>query len=571
MLALTLALIMTVSPNLQLMTAYAAPHPAASATIDNIAVTTFHNDNYRTGQNLHETILTTANVNAAHFGKRVSYPVDGLIYAQPLVVPNVLIKGKRYTVVYVATENDSVYAFDADQRRAVPPLWHTSFLHPPSVTAVPSIELYKKYPNKDITPQVGITGTPVIDPATGILYVVAFTKEHRQYVQRLHALDISTGREKPGSPITIQASVPGHGYDNDNGVVRFTAKTANQRAGLLLLDNVIYIAWGAFGDTDPYHGWLISYSYNGTRLQKVDASVYNDTPDGQEGGIWMGGTAPSVDTDGNIYLTTGNGTFDLNTGGHNAANSFIKLSSQNGLHLIDTFTPFNATCLDGRDEDLGSGGVLILPDQAGSDSHPHILIGGGKEGRIYLLDRESLGTFTANSAIQCNTNEEKRTDIDQVAQELPPGTTGLLFGSMSYWNGTATSGQFVYIGGFNDNLKAFQIDNGELATSPASRTSENFAFSGVTPSISSNGNADGTGIVWINSSSNCRKLPCTPTGLSVLHAYDATNLRKELYNSEQRPSRDHLASYVKFSVPTVANGKVFVGTHTSLAIYGLLS
>lgn len=565
---ITLALIMTVSTNVRLMTAYAAPHPDTSAMVGSVAVTMFHNDTYRTGQNLNEKILTTANVNASHFGKRVSYPVDGLIYAQPLVVPNVLIKGKRYHVVYVATENDSVYAFDADQTKDVPPLWHTSFLHPPSVTAVPSSELYKKYPNLDITPQVGITGTPVIDLYMGILYLVAFTKENGQYVQRLHALDISSGGERRGSPVTIQASVPGKGYDNVNGSVSFTAKTANQRAGLLLLNHIIYIAWGAFGDTDPYHGWVMGY--NSMTLQKVDTSVFNVTADGQEGGIWMGGTAPSVDDSGNMYLTTGNGTFDLNNKGHNMSNSFIKLSTRNGLHPVDTFTPFNASCLDGRDEDLGSAGVLVLPDQAGSGAHPHLLLGGGKEGRVYLLDREKMGGFTGDDGLECNADEEKRTDVDQVVQELSPGSTGTLFGSMAYWSGTARSGPFVYIGTFNDNVKNFQIGNGELATHPTSQTSDNFAFSGVTPSISSNGRADGTGIVWVNSSSNCRQIPCTPSGISVLHAYDATDLSKELYNSEQNSARDGLDSYIKFSVPTVANGRVFVGTQTHLAIYGLL-
>src|SRR6266478_5111798 len=318
-----------------------------------LSVLTFHNDNLRTGQNLNETILNTSNVTAQHFGKRVSYPVDGQLYAQPLFVNDVIINGHHYNVVYVATENDSIYAFDADQMHAVAPLWKTNFLHLPDVTSVSSSDVFEKYPNHDIQPSIGITSTPVIDLTTNTMYVVPMTKEDgNQYVQRLHALDITTGKDKPGSPITILALVHGAGYDKSQGrpsLVAFYPRQANQRPALLFVQGVVYIAWGGFGDTDPYHGWLLGYTYNGQAFQKI--GVYNTTPDGQEGGIWMSGAGPAADAQGNVYLTTSNGTFDLDQPGQrDASNSFVKLSTQNGLALSDYFTPYNQACLSGRDE-----------------------------------------------------------------------------------------------------------------------------------------------------------------------------------------------------------------------------
>ncbi len=544
------------------------------ATPSDDSVLTFHNDTLRTGQNLNETLLNTGNVNAQHFGKRVSYPVDGQVYTQPLFVHDVVIQGHHYHVVYVATENDSVYAFDADQVHVVAPLWKTSFLHLPDVTAVPASDVFGKYPNHDIQPSVGITSTPVIDLTTNTMYVVAMTKEHgNQYVQRLHALDITTGEDKPGSPVIIVAQVNGKGYDKSKGtpsIVTFNTREANQRPALLFVNGVIYIAWGSFGDTDPYHGWVLGYTYNGTAFRQV--SVYNTTPDGQEGGIWMSGAGPAADAQGNVYLTTSNGTFDLTQPGQrDAGDSFVKLSTQDGLVQSDYFTPFNQECLDGRDEDLGSGGVLLLPEQS-QTAHPRVLVGVGKEGRIYVIDRDQMGQFHSYpGTLQCNSNAEIRTDIDQILQELPSNSTGGFFGIPSYWVGTATSGQLVYIGEAGDHLKSFQLNGDTLSASATAQTPETFGFPGVTPSISSNKSIAGTGIVWVISPASCGGPGCAPGGPGVLRAYDATNIKVELYNSEQNFTRDRLDSYVKFSVPTIANGKVFVGTQTSLNIYGLLT
>jgi len=537
------------------------------------SVLTFHNDNLRTGQNLNETILNTSNVNAQRFGKRVSYPVDGQVYAQPLYVPAVTIKDHLYNVVYVATENDSVYAFDADQMHVIAPMWKTSFLRAPDVTTVPSSDVYGKYPSHDIEPYVGITATPVIDLITNTMYVVAMTKEPGNgYVQRLHALDITTGRDQPGSPMTILASVKGKGYDKNKGtpsMVHFNTRQANQRPALLFVNGIIYIAWGAFGDTDFYHGWVIGYTYNGRAFQQV--VVYNTTPDGQEGGIWMSGAGPAADTQGNVYLITSNGTFDLDQPNQrDAGNSFLKLSTGSGLVLSDYFTPFNQECLDGRDEDVGAGGVLLLPEQPYT-AHPRLLVGVGKEGRIYVLDRDHMGKFHRYPGnLQCNTNEEIRTDMDQILQEFPPHTTGSFFGSPGYWAGTAKSGQLVYFGGSGDHLKSFQVSGDILSSGATAETPETFTFPGVTPSISSNESVPGSGIVWVISPASCGGPGCAPSGPGVLRAYDATNIRVELYNSEQNSARDRLDSYVKFSVPTIANGEVFVGTQTRLNIYGLL-
>lgn len=549
-------------------TIFADNQHTAVAAPANTAVTTYHNDTLRTGQNPNETLLTTSNVTSSQFGKRVSYPVDGQVYAQPLFLPNVTIKGNTHNVVYVATENDSLFAFDADQTTAIAPLWKTSFLTSASVTTVPAGDVFTRFTNHDIDPQIGITGTPVIDPSTNTLFVVAMTKENgSQYIQRLHAIDVTTGLEKPGSPIVIQASVNGTGYDSSGGKITFNPKTENQRPALLLVNGVVYISWASFGDTDPYHGWLIGYSATNAALSEV--AVYNDSANGNEGGIWMSGSGLAADSNGNVYLISGNGTFDLNSGGPDSSDTFLKMNAQNGLSVNDSFTPFNQSCLSASDADLGSGGMLLLPDQTNT-AHPHVAIGGGKEGRLYVVDRDNMGHFTQDPNLNCGSSEVNQTTSDKVLQEMPPNTFGPLFSSPVYW--ASTSGASVYISGIDDALKAFQITNDTLSSSPTSRTPESFAFPGVAPSISSNGTASGTGIVWVvGPPASCTGNGCNPNGPGTLRAYNATNLGNELYNSGQNASRDQLDGYTKFSVPTIANGKVFVGTPTSLSIFGLLN
>src|SRR5579883_528410 len=499
-----------------------------------VNVLTYQYDNTRAGANLKETVLTPGNVNANQFGKLFAYPVDGYVYGQPLDLAGVPMPGKgAYNVVYVATEHDSVYAFDADSNAGpnAAPLWQVSFLNPAAgVTTVP----YQDTRCDQIVPEIGITSTPVIDPASGTLYVVAMTKESLKgvvgYVHRLHALDVSTGAERPGSPVTIQASYPGTGEGGSTLV--FQPRNYKQRPGLLLLNGVVYTAWSSHCDIGVYHGWLIGY--DARSLQQV--AVYNNTPNGNEGSFWASGAAPAADAAGNIYLVAGNGTFDSSTGGPDLGESYIKLSPAGGLAVADYFAPFNFNELNNGDADVGSAGVAFVGDEAGNASHPHLMAGSGKEGRIYLIDRDNLGHWQAVS--------------DSQIPGSVAGAIGGLFGNPAYFN------QAVYFCGAGDSLKAFPVSNAQLAAAPSSKSSATFGYPGCVPTISANGNSNG--IVWVLESS------------ATLHAYDTSNLAHELYNSNQNNMRDALGSYVKFTVPMLANGKVYAGTANALAVYGLL-
>jgi hypothetical protein len=504
-----------------------------------VSVTTYHNDIARTGQNLNETILTPANVNPNGFGLLFVQPVDGYVYAQPLYVPNVSIGGQTHNVAFVTTENDSVYAFDADSAAGAnaSPLWQVSFLNPPSVTTVDSAADIEC---TDLVPQIGITGTPVIDPSTGTLYVVASTKENGVFFQRLHALDMATGNEKFGGPVAIQATVPGTGFGSSGGQVSFDALHQNQRPGLLLWNGVVYIAWASHCDHPPFFGWIMGY--DASNLQQVVA--WNSTPNGSDGGIWQGGGGPAADSAG-IYFATGNGTFDANTGGTDFGDTILKMSppSAGTLQVLSYFAPFDQAVLF-NDTDLGSGGVVLLPDLPAGSAHQHLLVQAGKQGDVYLVDRDNMGGYNSTT--------------DQVVQELP-GAIGGLYGMPAYWNNT------VYFGGQTDNLKAFSFNaggSGLLSPSAVSYSPESFVFPGPTPSISANGSSDG--IVWAIETD-----AYATNGPAVLRAYDATNLANELYNSTQNGSRDTPGPAVKFAAATVVNGKVYVGTATQLAVFGL--
>jgi len=519
------------------------PPPATSYT----GTFTYHNDNARTGQNLNETILTWANVNQAHFGKKFSYPLDGIAYASPLYVANVLIPGQGgHNVVYVATEHDSVYAFDAEG--LIPtPLWKMSFIDPAAgVTTVPSADTGDCC---DLTPEVGITGTPVIDQGTGTLYVVAKTKEvvggTTTYVQRLHALDITTGAERCGGPAVIQASVPGTGDGNDgHGKVPFNALRENQRPALLLNNGVVYIGFASHADQPPYHGWVLGYDAH--TLQQVMA--YNDTPNGSDGGIWQSGGGLAADSAGNIFFVTGNGTFDANTvGGMDYGDSIEKISA--GGSVLDYFTPHDQAALSAADLDLGSGAALLLPDQGGP--HPHLLVTAGKGGTMYLIDRDTgkMGQFNP-------------TDDSQIVQSLPnifpnPGGSNTLgnFSVAVYFNG------FVYFSPVAGTIQTFQLSNGLLSTAPTSHSAAAvpYAFPGGMLAMSANGTTNG--ILWA-----VQRVGATTPG--VLHAYKATDLSSELYNSNQAGSQDTLGVAAKFNIPLVANGKVYVAGTDQLTVYG---
>jgi predicted RecA/RadA family phage recombinase len=513
-----------------------------------VAVLTYHNDNARTGQNLGETGLTPENVKTPTFGRRFTYSVDGYVYAQPLYMSSVTTasRGPR-NVVFAATEHDSVYAFDADDS-SVGVLWQVSFIDPArGVTTVPPQDVE----SDDIVPEIGITGTPVIDGSTGTLYVVAKTKEVSDagphYVQRLHALDVATGAEKLGGPIVIGDTifadgtytyvsgplVDGLGDGSVDNKVSFNALRQLNRAGLLLLNGVVYIAWASHGDTSPYHGWLIGY--DAQTLQQV--AVFNDTPNGSGGGIWMSGGGLAADGLGNIYLSTGNGTFDVTDPQAPAfGDSVLKLLTGDGVRVGDFFTPWNQDALAGADADLGSGGLLLLPDQPGA--YPHLMVTAGKEGKIYLINRDDEGGYR-----RCGP------DCDDVVQVIPAKTIPASFDTPAYFNDR------VYYQGPGDFLKAFQLSDGLLSSAPATQSTTPCGHPGSTPSISANGSNNA--IVWTLQIDG-----------AILHAYDALDLSHELYASDQNPG-DQLDSVVKFTVPTVANGKVYVGTQTSLAVFGL--
>lgn len=478
-----------------------------------VSVLTYHNDLARSGQNLNEPVLTPDAVASGRFGRLFSHPVDGYVYAQPLYVPGLNISGKGpHNAVFVATEHDSVYAFDADSTDGAnaQPLWQTSFINSSAgVTTVPA-----QNTNCDqIVPEIGITGTPVIEPGAGTLYAVAMTLENGAYHQRLHALDIATGAERPGSPVEIQSA-------------GFVPRNYKQRPGLLLLNGIVYTAWSSHCDIGQYHGWLMGYDAKSLR----QVSVYNSTPNGNQGSFWASGAAPAADSNSNIYLISGNGTFDADRGGPDLGESFIKLSPSNSLAVTDYFAPFNEAALSDQDVDTGSSGALLLPDAAGSAQHPHLLVSAGKEGRIYLIDRDNMGHFQSGSD-------------SQIPQSLT-GAINALFGIPAYFNNT------VYFSAVDDNLKAFAIRDGQLSPSPTSQSATKFGFPGSVPSVSANGAANG--IVW----------NLEPTNNGTLHAYDATNLSRELYQAG-------LDSYVKFSTPTIANGRVYAGTQNTMAVFGL--
>ncbi len=495
-----------------------------------VNVLTYHCDLARTGQNLNETMLTPASLSSRSFGKRFSHPVDGLVYGEPLIATGVMVPGKGpHNVVYVATEHDSVYAFDADSTDGAntAPLWQVSLIDPAKgVTTVPSTSI-------GCTPigiELGITATPVIDASAGTLYVVPMTLENGVYHQRLHALDTSSGAERPGSPVDIQATVPGTG--EGSSTVTFDPRNYKERPGLLLLNGVVYTSWSSHCDLGTYHGWIIGY--DAATLKQV--AVYNSTPNANEGSFWQSGAAPAADAQGNIFVVAGNGSFDGNAGGSDLGESFIRLTTQGGLAAADYFTPFNWAGLNPLDLDTGSSGALLLPDSAGSTEHPHLLVSAGKEGRIYLVDRDQMGQFQAGSD-------------SQIPQSMA-GLIGPLFGVPAYFNGR------VYFSGINDKMKAFSISGGQLSEAPVSQTSIVLPNPGSAPVISANGNTNG--IVWALDLANN----------GTLEAFDAMDLSKELYNSNNRGG-DALFTYVKFSTPTVANAKVYAATQTSLAVFGL--
>ena len=521
------------------------------------SVLTQHNDNARTGQNTAETLLNTSNVNVNSFGLVFSLPVQGQVYAQPLYVPNVTINGTAHNILIVATEQENVYAFDADTPAA--PLWSVSMvdtLHgaSPNETAVPSLTTTGC---KDMQPYIGITGTPVIDPVAGAIYLEAKSTDGTNYFHRLHALDITTGAEKSQGPVVITATVPGTGDGSTDGQLAFDSFHELNRPGLLLQGGTIYFGFASHCDFSPYHGWLFAYD----AATFTQQSAFVTTPNGGMGGFWQSGAGIAADPSGNIYISSGNGSFDTtNVPPTELGDTLMKLGTTGGqLSLVDYFTPSDEACLATKDLDLASGGVLVLPEQPGA--YPNILVTAGKEGAVYVVNRDQM--TTANSHFE-NSNNCTTSD-PEILEETPPGWIGRLFGLPAYWNNT------LYFTGVNHVMASIPFVNGLPDLKQISNNTITFPFPGATPSISSNGTTAGSAILWAIDASQYGP-PSPNTGPSILHAFDATNISKELWNSSQAPNnRDAAGNAVKYAVPTVVSGKVYIGTTNFVNVYGLLN
>jgi len=520
---------------------------SASITVgvtDLAGVTTYHNNLSRDGSNTQEYALTTANVTTNSFGKLFSCAVDGAIYAQPLWVPSLTIGGGTHNVVFVATTHDSVYAFDADTSPCVT-YWHKALLG-----AGETFVNFNDVNTSDIQPDIGIIGTPVIDLSSKTLYVVSKSEDTGTACipssachQRLHGLSLIDGSEKFGGPATIDASitVPGTGDGSSGGVLPFNSLTENQRPGLALVNGVVYVSWASHGDNDPYHGWVMGFSAGNLAVAPV--AVWNSTPNlvaglQSRGGIWMAGGAPAADSSNNLYFLTGNGSFDADSGGSNYGDSTVKLSTAAGLTVAGYFTPANQLNLNANDSDHGAGGAAILIDQP-SGPVPHLLIGGGKDGVLFMVNRDTLGGFDPAT--------------NHVVQTL---NVESIFATSAFWNNS------LFIAGRGGALKQFTFDPtmGLFGTSPAHSSPGSFGFPGATPSISATGSLT-NGIAWALDNTNYCTGQSPGCSSAVLHAYDATNVSTEVWNSSQAAAnRDQAGNAVKFTVPTVANGKVYVGT-----------
>jgi hypothetical protein len=532
-----------------LLLVLASAMPGVSQTFK--GVFTEHNDKARTGQNLNEKVLTPQNVNSKKFGKLFSYSVDGQIYAQPLYVPNVAIPGQgTHNVVYVATQNDSVYAFDADGLNSTP-LWQDSFISPAQgITPVFCWSGGVQIMACSVYPMYGITATPVIDPTTKTMYLVARTLENGEYFQRLHALDITTGSEKLGGPVVIEAAVPGTGVGSLGGILPFNKQQDIQRAGLLLLNGTIYIGWAG-----AEHGWIMAY--NATTLEQVE--VFSPTPNASRGGVWQAGSGLAADARGNVYVAIGDGAFDANSGGTDYGDSVLRFHGN--LSVQDYFAPMDQACRVTNDMDLGSAGPIVLPKQAGSV--PNELVIAGKGGNpcdhsgtaaIYLLNQDNLGKYDAKQ--------------DQIVQTVAGSAHGY-WSNPAYWQGKTAANLYmaglVAESGKGDHLKMYSVSQGMLSTSPVAQSANTFTI-GATPSISARDTSNG--IVWVIERLEQLSIPGHLP--AILYAYDATNISTMLYSSAQVPSRDQGGCAEKFQVPTIANGKVYVSTQNELDIFGLL-
>ena len=571
----------------------AASGSATVAVTDLPGVFTHHNDLSRDGTNTQEYALTPSNINTATFGKLFSCATatsaeaqagQGAVFTQPLWVPGLSIGGSVHNVIFVATQHDTIFAFDADANPCVT-YWQVNLLdtlHGGTPGEAPVLWNDVGYGYGDIYPEVGVTGTPVIDPATNTIYLVSTSQNSGlgAFYQRLHALDLASGNEKFSAPVNIATSVPGIG---DGGTtVNFIAQMENQRLGLVLSNGTVYLGWSAHEDASPWHGWLIGYSAANVQQQ---VAVFNTSPNGGAGGIWAGGGAPAIDSEGNIYFSTGNGVFDANMTGtpnNDFGDTVLKLmpssgSTSNGqnLNLADWFTPDNQSCLANSDTDLGAGEPVLLPDQT-SGPVVHLLVQMGKEGVIYLIDRDNMGGLQTNNCSGTNS---------QIVQTFLGSPSGF-YGTPAFWQNSLYFAGSLDSTGAGDYLKMFSFNpaTGTFDTTPVSQSAHYYNFPGASPSVSSQGSSNG--LVWAIDASaygfanpngtggaNCFQVPVPSqcVGPAVLHAYDASNLTIEYWNSSMAANnRDQAGNAIKFVPPTIANGKVYVSARGEVDVYGLL-
>jgi hypothetical protein len=556
------------------------------AVTDLHGVFTYHNDPARDGINAREFALASTTVTTATFGKLFSCAVDGAVYAQPLWMRGLSISGGIHNVIFVATQHDSAYAFDADAKPCVT-YWHVNLLdtlHGGTGNETPVTWNDVGNCFGDIYPEVGVTGTPVIDSVTKTIYLVSASESNptssgncsassANFFHRLHALDLATGSEKFNAPVAIAASVPGTGDGSSGGMVSFNSQLHHQRSGLAEVNGKIFVVFAAHEDATPYHGWVIGYKASNVQQQ---IAVFNTTPNGvngADGGIWGGGGAPAIDGSGDIYVSTGNGVFDEAPPPPNNdyGDSILRLhsfigSTPNGVNLsiAGWFTPYDESHLEQTDGDLGSGAAVLLPLQTSGVGPQHLLVQTGKEGVVYLIDRDNMGQFNP-------------TNNSQIWQSFSGPENGL-WGTPAFWKNN------LYVGGQGDSLRQFSFNPATEMFNPAvaSLSAQGFGYPGTTPSVSSQGGIHG--IVWAIDSSlygyaspnagvTCSvvPVPAACTGPAILHAYNAANLAMEYWNSSMAATnRDQAGNAVKFVPPTVANGKVYLGTRTRVDVYGLL-
>ncbi len=502
-------------------------------------VLTWHNDNFRTGQNTSEAILSPANVKSTTFGLLANVVVDGKVDAQPLYISALNIPGKGiHNVLVIATEHDSVYAVDADTGAS---LWQKSLLGTGETTS-------DARGCDQVTPEIGITATPAIDRTAGpngTMYVVTMSKDGSgTYYHRIHALDLATAAELNNGPVAVHATYPGTGDGSSNGTVTFDPKQYKERPGLLLQNGVLYTSWGSHCDARPYGGWMMAY--NPSTLAQISALDF--VPNGNDAAPWNAGAGPASDAAGNVFISLGNGTFDttLTAAGlpskGDYGNAIVKVALSSGkLTPVDYWTMYNSNSESGSDTDLGSGGLLMLPDVMDATGKTrHLAVNAGKDSNLYVVDRDNMGHYDASN---------NSTLYQELAQSLPGGV----------WSSPAYFNSRVYYGSVGQKMRSFGISQAQLQAAPIQTTPTSFGYPGTTPSISAYGAANG--IVWATEN----------TSPAVLHAYDANNLATEFYNSNQAAnSRDHFGNGNKFIAPTIANGKVYVGTQNSVGIFGLV-